>query len=551
ARAVCGPNSLDQKNLVSYPNIIIDMHTHLFNARYVPLYKVFRSRKLPRVIAGPLAFFILALTQKSDLNKAVDFDIAKASGDEIEDRLDKIANVTVEQISILLAEINSSLVRKKKNVERNNILEAFENTDLHKALVEIENEIKDEEAARELRLEHLSDNEMAMFDFKKGISLAESKRLFGAIWWLVKKFLKKAKEYIENFVDFLDFLITMMRSEKSLYRRLNRYYKESKIPNYLLVHHMMDMAKPFSGKAKFKFYPKQLTRMTNLERFSQGNAIGFSAFDPIRFCRRNRGSADIIAHMKIALSHGKVGFKFYPPLGYKAAGNSGRKLETVIDIFLDECIENQIPVFTHCTPEGFEVIPNYSGANAHPNFWREALTKNAKRNNLLLCFGHAGGGERKINNKTVRGWLSDDDEWKDPNNYARHVADLCREFPNVYCEISYMTEIIHDNDEKNLFKERLIKEYSQDASSNPPFCLKDKIMYGSDWHMPEMVNDIDEFLEDIVEIYSDATLKPHAKKFFAINAVKFLNLRNFARRAAKQLNKTCSKELLRKVDLAV
>ena len=203
-------------------------------------------------------------------------------------------------------------------------------------------------------------------------------------------------------------------------------------------------------------------------------------------------------------------------------------------------------MFTHCTPEGFEAVVGKTGPNAHPRFWELALTKKPGRENLFICFGHAGGGERKIGDVVVRGWLSsNENEWDHDDNYARWVVDLCRRFPNVYCEIAYLHEIIHDDAEKAHFKNRLITEYQRPVTGEHPYPVKDKVMYGSDWHMPSMVNDIDKYLDDIVEIFSASPLSEHAKEFFAGNAFNYLRLESFIERVGSQLSEDCAGELQR------
>ena len=158
---------------------------------------------------------------------------------------------------------------------------------------------------------------------------------------MVKRLLKKAMSFVEGAVDSLDFFLTMMRSEKRLLKRLSKYYKR-RTENYLLVHHMMDMEHPFDGRVHYPYYSKQLPRMTGLERHAKGKAIGFSAFDPLRFVRGDYDNAAIVNHIKTALDSGKAGFKFYPPMGYRAAGNEDSpRLEQVVDLFFDYCADHQ------------------------------------------------------------------------------------------------------------------------------------------------------------------------------------------------------------------
>lgn len=531
----------------NYPDLIVDMHTHLFNARYVPLNEILRSRSVPPGISHLVSRLILALTRKSNLNKMDDFFL-EDEGD-FERVMAEIAELTSEQFGFI-ASTAISEAQLSEGDYREVIFDAkntLQDNPLFQVLCDIDCEFGDQQSAVELALEHNANPVTELFS-KGAIELTATdwKGLFGGIKSMVIRLLKKAVSFIESAGDTLDFLLTMMRSEKRLFKRLSKYYKRH-TDNYLLVHHMMDMAHPFDGDTSYDYYSEQLPRMTGLERYGEGNVVGFSAFDPLRFLRGNHDANAITQHIEKALSLGKVGFKFYPPMGYRAAGNDDRpKLEQVVDIFFDYCAEHQVPVFTHCTPEGFEAVVGKTGPNAHPRFWELALTKKPSRRNLVLCFGHAGGGERKSGNEVVRGWLSENDqEWNHEDNYARWVVDLCRRFPNVYCELSYLHEIIHDEAEKGRLKNRLIVESGRPVTESHPFPLTEKLMYGSDWHMPSMVNDIDKYLDDMVEIFSDPGLVQQSRQFFAGNAFNYLGLANFVGRARSQLNDTCANELER------
>ena len=57
----------------------------------------------------------------------------------------------------------------------------------------------------------------------------------------------------------------------------------------------------------------------------------------------------------------------------------------------------------------------------------------------------------------------------------------------------------------------------------------DKVMYGTDWHMMEMVRHTQEFLDSFRGIFADHDwlTADMADKFFFRNAVKFLNLPGF------------------------
>ena len=52
-------------------------------------------------------------------------------------------------------------------------------------------------------------------------------------------------------------------------------------------------------------------------------------------------------------------------------------------------------------------------------------------------------------------------------------------------------------------------------------------MYGTDWHMKEMVNEVDDYFDYIVGMFSRQPLAEYAERFFFKNAQAYLNLNAF------------------------
>lgn len=76
-------------------------------------------------------------------------------------------------------------------------------------------------------------------------------------------------------------------------------------------------------------------------------------------------------------------------MGYRPSDDAEHK--KTLNKFFDWCVQKNVPIFVHCTPEGFQTSKKL-GLNAHPKYWREIL-KERRWNKLRLCFGHAGGGQ--------------------------------------------------------------------------------------------------------------------------------------------------------------
>jgi predicted TIM-barrel fold metal-dependent hydrolase len=214
-----------------------------------------------------------------------------------------------------------------------------------------------------------------------------------------------------------------------------------------------------------------------------------------------------------------IGFKIYPPLGYKPLDERLPYLHDTqkdADCFYARCEREGIPIMTHCSPGGmmtherefymehdtgiapyqyntrnlsspvptdaarFEVdtekmASKYFYENyAHPKAWRKVLEKFPR---LRLCLAHFGGKEWN------KGLNSD---------WVTEIIALTKEYPNVYTDFSCW-----DLDEhKELFAQTLLSyQYSH---------LKDKILFGTDWYMTLLVlggKSYQKFCEEFYEYF--------------------------------------------------
>lgn len=539
-----------------YPKSIIDMHTHMFNADYLPLRGIFWSRGVPDPLNGWLARLAWGLTKTSQFEsmkltplvfkphtELIEKAHKKLDGAHEDDPeiVDHYIEVLAENAAKLFLH---SQIKTNKTFHRAN--KTQHPTKLHLELKELFKEIHDEfgdlDSANDLNLETIEE-----IDIQKNLFTIETKAWawsWGAgLRKMLRRFLHKAMRFVEKSADLIDFIWNMTKTEEELLGRLQNYYADRDIP-VTLVHYMMDMQFPYQnsrgrikdGTVKIEFYrdtnkyPSQLSQMQKLSKQSKGTLLGFSAFDPVRFLESGSSKKDIIAHLDKAIKFDMLGFKFYPPLGFRAATNDIPGMEYVVDVFLDYCIEHDLPVFTHCTPEGFEISPaSESGLNADPRYWRAALEKNESRHNLRLCLGHAGGGSYSLKSGYIsHGWVSSDPfQWESEDNYAKHVVELCREFPNVYCELANIDTILHQAIHLKNLKENLLKRLVDERDMGP-HSLHDKIMYGTDWHMVGMVNDVIEYFDVLVALFNDPRLIDMIPKFFRSNALQFLNQKTFS-----------------------
>ncbi len=332
-------------------------------------------------------------------------------------------------------------------------------------------------------------------------------------------------------INHLRWFMVMMYSEKSLYAQLANDNKG--VTNYL--HLMMDVDHFFVDEETSRFYnsyysfqPTQISRMAQLQKDHEKELIGFVAFNPAR-----ENWLEIITQ---ALSRGFNGVKFYPPMGYLPFTDANSVYRERIEQLIDYCVEKEVPLFTHCNNSGFQAFPlKYSGYKSNPIHWEKVL-KIAKNKKLRLCLGHAGGGEGWCATNSATDHVepirisATDIKDKSPeeqpnwnNSYAAMVFKLCVEYPNVYCDFSYLDDIINGDgspisEKQDNLKKRLLKLFK----SQPKFAKK--IIYGSDWHMLYREGKNAVYYQTYKTFFELPELVAYQDDFFQNNAKAYLRL---------------------------
>jgi len=519
---------------------LIDMHTHMFNSRYVPLIGILRrfgvSKKLSKY-GAKIAWAITGYSKFRNLKRAIPTHIDTTNPgfsliDSHEDpsQIDSYIHAIVEDYKACWRDASFSEAYSE-DVPFPELLAQIR-LGLELGAAESENEDNYNGYANELleSAEALFEYDLDAFSERSQSLAFLGDKNSGWLGNILRELLQEIVDSTESGIDFIDFFWNMTQKEEEQLERLVGYYETLNL-RFGMVHYMMDMSAPFAehvkikkaGKVKIPFYKKegrsQLSQMKKLQETSKGRLKGFSAFDPWRF--ENEPEDRIFKTLQSALSdYNMMGFKFYPPMGFHAS-NKPRRLTRVIDIFLKFCVINDVPVFAHCTPGGFEVEVN-SGTMSDPTFWREAMNDKSwqhdgviyRARDLRLCLGHAGGGKYS---DISDGWVAES-LYSGSNNYARTVIEMCNNFPNVYCELANIDSILS----KAAHAENLRNNLHMVLGASPSF--HNKIMYGTDWHMVGMVNDVIQYfyiLYQIVDEYGDDLFK---SKFFHGNALNYLKL---------------------------
>lgn len=515
-------------------NRIIDVHTHMFNGHYVPLKDIFHYKfGLADRVSGALAGIVNSLVHTKpegeywlNEDKGVCEDMIgwnKFAGADHEEEgtqeqvaafADYLMDVLSKKIDEEISSYNASEVLS--NALSSNLLDALI-TIIEEDPENIGGQFSRDEFIRELSPYFLLKDRLS-HDLNRLKNIGDILRKFG---------LNALMRLLGSLSGHISFVGKMLLHEKELANHLTgSNYRDEDKPA-LTIHLMMDMEPAFialggSTPPKLNFKLEQIPDALDATIKAGGKLLGFVAYDP-----RREGGLEIV---KNALNSGYIGVKLYPPMGY---------LPNDLDKFgslYDYCIENSVPIMTHCTPVGFDAKKDAGfGLNSDPGNWEKVL-KQKRYNDLIICFGHAGGGNYEINinrengklsKKCFKGWFDlDNSEWGSENSYPSKIIELCQTYQYAYTDMSYLHEMISNDEYQHAFVRRL-----KDAVGSKPgkdYDFGNKIMYGSDWHMSGIVNKTNAFLDLFQSIFNDNKgLAPYSDKFFYTNAIDYLRLAKY------------------------
>lgn len=301
----------------------------------------------------------------------------------------------------------------------------------------------------------------------------------------------------------------------------------------LRLTHMMDLGPVFGQVAdgrRLLTMEDQVRRMEHFQSASKGTAIYFVPYCPFR---DNAKPGEALRLVKDAVEHHHAyGVKIYPPSGYRPIENqipprpgngeskyareqwdaryqdvTGGELDRRLAEVLEYCRVKDLPVFVHCNYNELEPRKGYGKLMADPRWWEKYLEQEG-RGTLRLCFGHSGGPDAWFGEGKLASW-------------GETVIRLCRKYPNVYCEMGIEEEAANPR-ARAWFVNSLVKRFAEPAGKELPYRLSDKVMYGTDWFMP-VDCDRRDYLAGYERAFLHAELRPYYRGFFRDNALAYLN----------------------------
>ncbi|HVF71356.1 MAG TPA: amidohydrolase family protein [Chthoniobacterales bacterium] len=311
----------------------------------------------------------------------------------------------------------------------------------------------------------------------------------------------------------------------------------------LMVSHMMDLAPVYnqmpdaqSPDELLDFEEKQLPRMAEFQSRPDSNLIYFVAYNPYRdHWGRDSGRSGSLELVEKAIEeNGAWGVKVYPPSGYRPSGNAIRNrpsgirsriaaqqydarygplpgdknkaLDQKLRKLLEWCIKNDRPVFVHAGTGEFEAQKGYGFYHSDPAFWQEFLKDHPT---LRLCLGHAGGADLWFGGKKATKW-------------GEAVYQMCRTYPNVYCEITTHAELVSP-DKQAYFVDQLARKFKETENGAGPYEFSKKLIYGSDWYLPD-ASERATVLLAAQKAWLHGSIRKHYRDYFFGNALRYLNV---------------------------
>lgn len=331
----------------------------------------------------------------------------------------------------------------------------------------------------------------------------------------------------------------------------------------LMIAHLVDYDWPLNnGKPTRTPLSVQVKLMERISVMSHGRVHTFAPFDPFREIAYRAGIrganwSALDAVQKWVALHGCIGVKIYPPMGFAPYGNCeidsghwcgvwdwlrdvehvpdgkgghgtiGQRLDDVLCELYTWCLDNDLPVMAHTAlSNGLnKKFESFTKAK-HWAALREQFGK------LRVNFGHLGGFEKTS--------AADWNMISAPSPSSVNVRDLVALMSpdsaapggRFFGDSAYSEMVLSD-------PACLLGVYDAALSWTAPGqvrpVLPDRLMYGSDWSLLMLEEEMQKYFADFVSMYlqldksrpaSGESQVSLSDRFFGANAIDYLGLRD-------------------------
>ncbi|WP_432219304.1 amidohydrolase family protein [Pseudomonas kribbensis] len=295
------------------------------------------------------------------------------------------------------------------------------------------------------------------------------------------------------------------------------------------------------GQSTQTSLPVQVQVMEQISILTGGRVHAFVPFDPLKqiaYELYGTGDDSLGLVKRAILSHGCVGVKLYPPMGFAALGNAdvqkskgadfwsrdwlpeltrrpdlGLRLDNAMRELFVWCVNEEVPVMAH-TNHSNGVVPEFEDL-AGVTYWAKALREFP---GLRISFGHFGGadGEKGL-------------------DHAKAFAGLMSAAPGTpgqfaYADAGYFATVL-DGDRQLLGTLQSLYDLT---GSKGGAALANRFMYGTDWEMTLAHGNVGGYLLGWASLLDEIEQRPAIKqaglaglseKFFGQNAADWIGLR--------------------------
>jgi predicted TIM-barrel fold metal-dependent hydrolase len=219
---------------------------------------------------------------------------------------------------------------------------------------------------------------------------------------------------------------------------------------------------------------------------------------------------------------GFIGVKLYNAMGYKPYNNKsveenrkrialhkkkyifpGEEYDEVLAELYEYCVENEVPVTTHCGMYGSESYNDASFDFGQAVFWRDVLSQERFKN-LRLNLAHFGWNPKQ-------GYHGD-------RTWVKDICEMLTEYDHLFTDVAYQ-EVVMD------------KHYPKFKSDYEELCrdypvVKERLLFGIDWHVIIRQKNFQNFKEKFLQLLKSDDLfsETEIDDFLGRNALNFLGL---------------------------
>jgi len=277
---------------------------------------------------------------------------------------------------------------------------------------------------------------------------------------------------------------------------------------------------------------EQILVMEQVTRLTNGRVHCFAPYDPLKEVAYGLGlspNSSLKLVQNAVMSHGFVGVKLYPPMGFAPLLNAslgqsfwnvpwlpprlrrpdmGKRLDNALGELYTWCLINAVPIMAHTSPSNGPSAEFKQLTRA--KYWRAVRDQFA---GIRVDFGHFGDSDMVKNN----GWR------------ARHLADLMTPASsagggeNLFADSAYLVDLLS----RPMTLESVLSSLYRYTANKGDAALSTRFMYGTDWEMVVIEGrESSQYLERFEAIFRRLSSDPSlSDQFFGTNAANFLGLR--------------------------